>query len=318
MFALLWDEIKEDVMVFFNNFHKYGELPHGSNSSFIALIPKSPDSSLPSDFRPISLMNALVKLLTKVMANRLKPLMLELVSHHQSAFIKNRQISDGIPITSEIVALLRKRQANGLIFKIDFEKAFDRVKWDFVFDIFSSMNFGSRWINRIRNLFQTSRISVLVNGAPTGEFTPSRGLRQGDPLSPLVFNLVGEGLSSLLTIGVHKGIFSGINLKGGIDNFTHLQYADDVILFIKDEDSSVIGVKRILQCFQLLSGMKVNFAKSEIFSFHASQEQITNWTSYLHCMHGNLPFTYLGASIGASPTAIKFWDPLIRRVKRKL
>lgn len=283
LLVLLWDEIKE-VMDFFNKFHSTGGLPRGYNSSFIALIPKLANPSLPSDFRPISLMNALVKLLTKVMANRLKPLMDDLVSQHQSAFIKNRQISDGILITSEMVALLRKQQTKGLIFKIDFEKAFDRVKWDFVFDVFAAMNFGSRWITWIKNIFQSSRISVLVNGAPTGEFHPSRGLRQGDPLSPLIFNLVGESLSSLINIGVKKNIFSGIYLKGGIDNFTHLQYADDVILFIRDEDSSVIGVKRILQCFQIISGMKVNFSKSKIYSFHATRDQIQSWTSYLCCI----------------------------------
>lgn len=148
-------------------------------------------------------MNALLKLLTKVMANTLKPLMPTLVSQHQSVFIKGRQITDGILITSELVSLLQREKTSGLIFKIDFEKAFDRVKWDFVYDILKAMNFGSKWIDWLRNLFESSRISVLVNGAPTEEFNPSRGLRQGDPLSPLLFNLVGEGLSSLLLLGAH-------------------------------------------------------------------------------------------------------------------
>lgn len=170
----LWPEIKMEVLKVFNDFHRDGKLPSGSNSSFIALIPKSPNALHPSQFRPISLMNALLKLLTKVMANRLKPFMPHLVSQHQTAFIKGRQITDGILITSELVALLKNQKTSGLIFKIDFEKAFDRVKWDYVYETLSSMNFGSRWITWIQKLFESSRISVLVNGAPSEEFIPSR------------------------------------------------------------------------------------------------------------------------------------------------
>ena len=267
LLALLWPEIKEDVMAFFNNFHSNGELPLESNSSFIALIPKTASTLHPSEFRPISLMNALLKLLTKIMANRLKPLMTYLVRQHQTTFIKGRQITDGILITSELVSLLQKQKTSGLIFKIDFEKAFDRVRWNFVFDTLFAMNFGPKWINWIRNLFESSHISVLVNEAPTEEFCPSRGLRQGDPLSPLTFNLVGEGLSTLLTLGAHFSIFRGASIKGAPSNISHLQFADDVILFINDDDASVMGIKRILQCFQILSGMKVNFSKSQIFCF---------------------------------------------------
>lgn len=160
---------------------------------------------------------------------------------------------------------------SGLIFKIDFEKAFDRVKWDYVFETLSSMNFGPKWVSWIRKLFETSCISVLVNGVPTEEFCPSRGLRQGDPLSPLLFNLVGEGLSSLLSLGIQSGIFRGITIKGTTSYISHLQFADDVILFINDDDYSVMGIKRILQCFQLLSGMKVNFSKSNIYGFSTTE-----------------------------------------------
>ncbi|WOG86222.1 hypothetical protein DCAR_0205423 [Daucus carota subsp. sativus] len=294
------------------------KLPLGSNSSFIALIPKSINAVHPSDFRPISLMNALVKLLSKVLATRLKSFMPLLISHNQTAFIKGRQISDGILITSEIVSLLQKQNLSGSIFKIDFEKAFDRVRWDFVLDVLSALNFGAKWISWVKSIFYSSRISVLVNGSPTEEFAPSRGLRQGDPLSPLLFNLVGESLSCLLNIGVRNCIFSGISLFGGKEIITHLQFADDVILFLHNADASIIGIKRILQCFQLLSGMKVNFTKSHLYGFHIPQSRIDKWTSCLGCMSGKLPFSYLGATIGASPTSVKFWEPLLARLRKKL
>lgn len=175
----LWPDIKQEVLVFFTNFHKHGFLPKGSNSSFIALIPKSSSALVPKDYRPISLMNALMKLLTKVLAARLKKVMHNLVAPNQSAFIKGRQIYDGILLTSEIVSLLQKKKSEGIVFKIDFEKAFDRVQWHFVSDILEAMKFGQKWIFWIMSIFKSSKISVLVNGSPSDEFTPSRGLRQG-------------------------------------------------------------------------------------------------------------------------------------------
>ncbi|WOG96699.1 hypothetical protein DCAR_0416035 [Daucus carota subsp. sativus] len=103
-----------------------------------------------------------------------------------------------------------------------------------------------------------------------------------------------------------------------MQDISHLQFADDVILFVNNDDCSVLGVKRTLQCFQVLSGMKINFDKSHIFGFHASTAQINRWASTLGCRHGSLPLSYLGASIGSSPSAIKFWDPLINCIRKKL
>lgn len=159
----LWPSIKNDVLAFFNDFHSTGFIPPGCNSLFIALIPKIVNASSPVDFRPISLINVLMKLLTKVMATRLKVHMSGLVAQEQSAFIQGRQITDGILITSEIVSMLQKKQSRGLIFKIDFKKAFDRVKWSFVYEVMQAMNFGPKWLSWIKAIFESSRISVLVN-----------------------------------------------------------------------------------------------------------------------------------------------------------
>ncbi|WOH11192.1 hypothetical protein DCAR_0830672 [Daucus carota subsp. sativus] len=316
--VLLWPEIKLEVLKFFKDFHCNGFLPRGCNSSVIALIPKRPNAAHPSDFRPISLMNVLLKLLTKVMATRLSAHMHNLVSEQQSAFIKGRQITDGILITSEVVSLLQQDKIRGLVFKIDFEKAFDRVKWSFVLEVLKAMNFGSAWIAWIQAIFESSSISVLVNGSPTTEFRPSRGLRQGDPLFPLIFNLVGEALSCMLVKGANENLYRGITLKDTSNTITHLQFADDVILFLNDDYSSILGVKRLLQCFQIISGMKVNFSKSQVYGFHIDGEVKKKWARQLNCILGSVPFRYLGAQIGASPTSIKFWDPLIERFKRKV
>lgn len=231
-------------------------------------------------------MNVSPKLLSKVLANRLKKVMGYLVSDNQSAFIKNRQMSDCIIITTEVFTALKAKKYRGVIIKLDFAKAFDTVNWNFVFHVLQMMNFDERWISWIKAMYKASKISVLVNGAPTDEFASSRGLRQGDSLSPLMFNLVGEVLSRLLVSANKKGIFRGIKLPKCDIEFTHLQYADDVIMFINSDDVSIKGVKRVLQCFELLSGLHINFNKSSLYGFGDSEASLHKWASILGCEVG--------------------------------
>ncbi|WOH14898.1 hypothetical protein DCAR_0934426 [Daucus carota subsp. sativus] len=169
----MWQTIKGDICKAFHFFHSSGLIPSGSNSSFIALIPKSSSASNPSEFRPISLMNTSMKLISKVLARRLSAFMNKLISPTQTAFVKGRQISDGILITFEIYHSLKSGKSKGLILKIDFAKAFDCINWEFLFHVLEVMQFDVKWIKLIRNLFDSSRVSVLVNGSPTEEFHPT-------------------------------------------------------------------------------------------------------------------------------------------------
>lgn len=314
----LWPTIQSEVLSFFNHFHATGTVPNGLNSSFIALIPKTKAPNSPSDYRPISLMNALMKLLTKVLARRLKRFMPSLLGQTQTTFIKGRHISDSILLANEVVHAIKTNKTSGVVFKIDFEKAFDRVQWGFVYEILEQMNFHHKWIKWIKGIFETTRISVLVNGAPTQEFSPNRGLRQGDPLSPLIFNLVGEVLSLLLNKAMSLGLFDGISLPGCKLKLSHLQFADDVLLFISGGDQSLLGIKRVLQCFQILSGMKINFNKSHLHGFRQNAAFISEWAELLGCQEGGSSFKYLGASIGSTTRRGSFWQPLIDRIRAKI
>lgn len=314
----LWSTIKLDVLRFFSNLYHSGVIPKGCNSSFIVLIPKSDSAKHASNFRPISLMNAIMKLLTKVLARILKGVMDILVSDSQMAFIKGMQLSDCVLITSEVYAALKSRKIKGVIMKIDFEKAFDSVRWDFILQVLACMNFDQKWISWIKSILDSARISILDNGSATSEFSPKRGLLQGDPLSPLLFNLIGEVLPHLLQSANKNGIFSGIRLPNCSEEITHLHFADDVILFLHNDFSSITGIKRVLQCFYLISGLKINFHKSSLFGFEEDPSIISNWAGLLECMVGVAPFKYLGATIAASPRNIKFLDPLILKFKNKL
>ena len=314
----IWPVMKDEILVFFKEFHTTSHIPKGYNASFIALVPKVKVPKHPTHFRPISLMNSVMKLLSKVMARRLKEVMHVLVSPTQSAFIQGRQITDSILLASEVISALKDKKSSGLVLKIDFEKAFDKIRWNFVFEVLRQMNFDSKWIDWISSIFNSSSISVLVNGSPSSEFSPTRGLRQGDPLSPLLFNLVGEVLSAMLNRASELKIINGISLPNCKELITHLQFADDVVLFISQDIDSIMGIKRVLQCFQVISGLKINFSKSSLYGYGGSEQNLVEWAALLGCEVGKGELKYLGATLGASPTRLKYWDPLLAKVQARV
>jgi hypothetical protein len=177
-------------MRFLLEFHRNGKLTKGVNSTYIALIPKVDNPQCLADFRPIALVDCLYKVLAKVLANRLRSVMEFVVSDSQSAFIRGKQILDGILVANEVVVEARRLKKELLLFKVDFEKAYDSVDLNYLNSVMKSMNFPTLWRKWIMECVGTATASVLVNGSPTKEFSLERGLRQGDPLSPF-FILIG-------------------------------------------------------------------------------------------------------------------------------
>lgn len=218
----LWSSIQQGMMDCISNFLEKGTFPAGINSSFITLIPKVSFPTEIKDFRPISLINCSLKVISKLLTNRLVMVMSYIISANQTGFMKGRQISEGILITNEVVHLIKKKDINGVVLKLDFEKAFDSVDWEFLFEALEALGFHSKWIFWIKSLFDTMKASILVNGSPTPEFFPHKGLRQGDPLSPFLFNIVGEVFHLLMEAAKEKGLIKGVEISPRINNFTHL------------------------------------------------------------------------------------------------
>ncbi|KAL4278205.1 hypothetical protein GQ457_03G006070 [Hibiscus cannabinus] len=260
-FKRYWDLLKEDIMKFFSDVYLHRNWDANLNHSFLTLIPKKRNPSSLEDYRPISLVNGVYKILAKVLGNRLRKYMDCLISKTQFAFIPGRQILDCSLIANEVIDTVRKSGSKGIAFKIDFKKAYDSIDWKFLLLIMENMGFGERWVFKC---ISTVSISVLVNGSPTGRFNISRGLRQGCPLSPLLFNLVGEALSLMLGKSENLGLFSGIKIGRNVNSVTisHLQFADDLMVFSDAEESQVLAVQRVLRVFELASGLQINFKKS--------------------------------------------------------
>ena len=206
------------------------------NSTFLILIPKKRGAKEFKDFRPISLVGSLYKLLAKVLANRLKLAVREVVSEYQHAFIQNRSILDAALNANEAVDSRLKDKIPGLLLKLDIEKAFDNVNWDCLLSIMSKMGFGQKWINWIRWCISIANFLILINGTPSDFFRSTRSLRQGNPLSPYLFLLVMEILSQLLFRAKSGGYIKGFkvgNSNGVGRDLLHLLFVDDTLLFCK-------------------------------------------------------------------------------------
>ncbi|KAL5566188.1 hypothetical protein UlMin_029352 [Ulmus minor] len=233
-----WAVVGEDVTEACLGFTNRG-LPLGNiNETIITLIPKIKNPTRITEFRPISLCNVLYKIISKMLANRMRKVLDYIISGEQSAFIPGRLISDNAIIGFECLHAIKRRKTkkNHLALKLDMEKAYDRVEWDFIRNVMGKLGFSVGWTNKVMACISSVSYSFQFNGQKFGQLSPSRGLRQGDPLSPYLFLLCGEGLSSLLHQYEQAGRIQGLKC----------------------------AMKEVLNLYEAASGQVVNLLKSAV------------------------------------------------------
>jgi hypothetical protein len=248
-------------------------------------------------FRPICLLNVSFKIFTRLLYKRLSGFATKLISPHQTAFIRGRYIVDGAVMLHDVVHELRSKNLKGVILKIEFEKAYDSVRWDFVEEIMMRKGFDPKLRGWIMNTIKGGRVCVNVNGTNGPYFRTYRGLREGDPLSPLMFNLVADAMDHILTRARVKGHIRGVVphlVHGGL---THLQYADGTVVMVDCDKKSIANLKYLLYCFEWMSGLKINYHKSEVLCFGVDDDTETEIANILNCANGKMPMRYLGFPI---------------------
>ncbi|GKV03088.1 hypothetical protein SLEP1_g15456 [Rubroshorea leprosula] len=250
-----WEVIKANIMEFLKDFHSNKKLVKGSNASFLVLIPKTENPQGVEEYRPISLIGCTYKILAKLLANRLNKALNSIIGENQSAFIEGRQLVDGVVVANEAIDGARKRKSRCFIFKIDFEKAYDKVSLSFLDYMMERMGFDIVWRGWISKCLRSNMVSVLVNGSATKEFSMTRELRQGDPLSPFLFLMVAEALNGLTSAAVAKGYFHGVKIGEGELEVSHLQFADDTLFMGEATEDNICTAKCIMRAFELVSGL---------------------------------------------------------------
>jgi hypothetical protein len=315
-----WGVLKEDIMAVFGEFYSKASFQKSLNASFIALIPKKVGAVDLKDFRPISLLGVVYKLIAKVSANRSKMVLGKIISETQNAFVKGRQIMDSVLIGNECIDSRLRSGIPGLLLKLDIEKAYDHVNWEFLLHLLQKCGFGEKWRDWIGFCISSVRYSVLVNGEPAGFFSSSRGIRQGDPLSPLLFVVIMEALSRMLMESEARGLLAGFSV-GPVHNsglsISHLLFADDTLIFCDADVEQLRNLRCLFLCFEAASGLKINLSKSEIVPIGEVQD-VGLLASVFGCRVVGLHMKYLGLPLGAHCKATTIWNGVLETTERRL
>ncbi|XP_057803087.1 uncharacterized protein LOC131018376 [Salvia miltiorrhiza] len=294
-----WDIIKEDIIRAVRCFFLNSFLPDGCNANTLVLIPKAEAVSSVSDLRPIILSNFFFKIISKVLAVRLNRVASDIVSQNQFGFISGRSIHDCIMLGSEgFNCMNRTNRSANMACKIDIKKAFDTMNWDFILKVFRVLGFHERFIQWISIIFSSARISILYNGHLSGYFACTRGVRQGDPLSPIIFGIAEDMLSHLILNCVAARRLTPMSFCRSMLFPTHLLYADDILIFCKASIRNAKTIKHILEYYGELSGQVCSLEKSRIyFAKGVSSSMKRGINQVLNFTQGNDHITYLGAPL---------------------
>ncbi|WVZ79833.1 LOW QUALITY PROTEIN: hypothetical protein U9M48_027365, partial [Paspalum notatum var. saurae] len=264
-----WETIKGDLLQMFRDLSK-GDLPLFSlNFGVITLIPKVLEANIIQQYRPICLLNVSYKIFTKVATNRLGSVADKVVSLTQTAFIKGRNILEGV-------------RSNP---KVDFEKACDKVRWPFLFQTLRMKGFSSKWISWIETFISGSSVAVNVNDDVEHYFQTKKKASDKE----IHFHHFCSILRRAKLDGQFEGVIPHL-VDGGL---SILQYADDTILFMDHDLNKTRNMKLLLFAFEQASGLMINFHKSELFCFEVAQEKVELYTELFGCKAGNFPINYL-------------------------
>jgi hypothetical protein len=313
-----WSIIGADFMRAVQFFFEHSIMPRCINATRISLVPKIENPACMEDFRPISCCNVLYKCISKILVSRLKIILPDVISPSQSAFIPGRQISDNTLLTQELLHNhhLNKGPARCAL-KIDLKKAFDTISWQFIIKGLQCIGLPERMITWIRACISSAFFSVGINGSLHGFFPSSRGLRQGNPLSPYLFVIAMEGLGGMLRLAAQNPSFK-FHWRCKQNSITHLAFADDLMVFCHADLASVELIRGALDSFARTSGLIINRRKSSVFLSGVEDSIGVAITNCLQFQPGVLPVKYLGVPLISSRLSHQHCTPLVERIVSRI
>ncbi|KAK4395689.1 putative mitochondrial protein [Sesamum angolense] len=303
------------------HFFSSGHIPPAINHTYINLIPKSPRAHTVDQFRPISLCNTTYKVISKILANKLKPLLHKIISPFQIAFVPGRNINENSIISQEIMHYLhnKKGKKGYMAIKIDISKAYDRVEWLFLLKLLEGVGLCETFVNWISQCVSSASFSILVNGASFNFFRPTRGIRQENPLSPYLFIIYAEFLSRLLLREEILGNLKGIEVCRIAPAISHLFYADNLIIFCRAEVQDAQLIRNCLSKFEEWSSQVINSQKSLVhFSRNVQNTKKEAILDILQMPECNHRAKHLGLPFCKPATRKRAFSELLEKMTNKL
>ena len=313
-FKKAWSIVGSDVIEAVESFFNSGCMLLEINCTIIALVPKVPNPESMQDYRPISCCNTIYKCISKIIASRIKMCLPDIINPSQSAFVHGRSIEDNVLITQDLMHNYHGNNGRPrCALKIDIKKAYDTIGWSCVIDILYRLGTPVNILKCIKACITTPSFSVAVNGELAGFFASKRCLRQGDPLSPLLFIIVMEAFSRYLYVAAQSPNFEFHPKCEGI-KLTHVSFADDIFLFAGGTTSSVRVIMDELNRFENFSGLQVNKQKGAIFLAGISDTIMNEMLNITGFSLGKLPMKYLGVPLLSTRLSHNDCQPLIDKI----
>lgn len=314
-----WDVFRMAVMGQVNKFFCEGQLSSTVARSNLILVPKCENPTKVTEFRPISVCNVIYKLISKILATRIKPFITGLISENQCAFVPGREISVNVILLRGVIHSFKSSDYKNRDFtlKLDLSKAFDRMNWGYLQSILPLYGFPNQLCEWLMLCVRSAEFSIIVNGRGDGYLKPRSGLRQGCALSPYLFILGMDILSRGLSYLTASGQLTGIKLAPSAPVLTNSLYADDLLLFGKANMEEATVLMGAMNVFSSISGQRVGAEKSEVWFSKCTPDDIKEEVSrILGVRNEQLTGKYLGAPINTNTGAFNFLiDKLMSRLQ---
>ena len=305
-----WDVVGQDLIKAVQGFFQSGCLPRNFNTTAITLIPKVQGADKMSQFRPVSCCTTVYKIIARLIKQKLKLFIRDAVQGNQVGFVQGRLLCENVLLASELVTNFHAvgDTTRGCL-QVDLAKAYDNLDWGFLLNVLQAINLPEVFIGWLKQCFTTPTFSEAFNGELIGFFPGRKGLRQGDPISSLLFVLAMDILSKKLDRGAISSTY-GLHPECEAPVVTHLSFADDVLIFFDGKQDSIHGIMSILEEFHTGTGLEVNRDKTALFLDGGNTQENSQLASSVGIQFGSLPVRYLGVPLSSKKMTRQDYKPL--------
>ncbi|CAI5473374.1 unnamed protein product [Closterium sp. Yama58-4] len=310
LFEAHWDILGKHFMSLVKSFSDTASLPASTKDAVTILLHKKGGRDQLENYRPIALLSFTYKVIARVVADRMKTVLSEVVSPEQFGFLPGKRLSDAVGLVADIIEAAKNKDKDWYLLLVDFRKAFDSVSRGFLFTVLEKMGFPPRFVGWIRDLHENTRTSLLVNGWIGEAVEVVSGVRQGCPLAPYLFLCAVEPLAQ-------EAANRRIGISEGDQRLAYLGYADDTTLILEGEEQ-IAAAEKLLEEFAGESGLTTNKEKSVVLPLGSNLGRQPWKTDGFKWAKADEAERLLGVWVTPAGSCNPTWEKAFAKIKQKL